>query len=1485
MAYNESFWGSAADPVSMPSSLKPMEDREEEEKDFGFFDYAGDIAAAPFRGIAGAVEGIAEIGNIIPGVDYDIAANLGLGESKTFVGGAIEGITEFATAFIPVAGWVGRGAKVAGMAGKAGKGVKLAGGLEKAAKLKGAKGWAARRSQEAIAGGIADFAVIQGHEARLSDLIEQFPGLQNPVTEFLQSDEDDPEIVGRLKAAVEGLGAGIVFDSFLLGMKALRKGKQAFNDGVAKGLSEEAADKKAAEAMDEVQRTEEPGVSAVSETAYHGTDGEPVGELLRGRPKGSDKGVFGDAVYLTSSPETAKFYGENVVEAGVNLKNPLVLSGDKVSAAERASKELGVTATPDWDGATQKNAEWSLEFTDRAKAQGYDGVVWTDPQGAKEFAVFDDVPLRETAPKTLDDAAGSGGKPRQLTTQDGFKFYELPDGRIVDDLDPDMVDMEYPAGALDRFMTETGATFADASPHSMTAHEFVLHKINQREVEGLRETLKAFDAEEAGESIESFLKSRPSTRNFVDEARAEHRQSVEFALSKGDPVPQRVLDEYPDLGKGSGGKPPEVPPGRAAGDGGDVPDPSGDVGAVQARREELDVEGVIDVQTGRLNLRGVAGEPKKIIRAVEDALSDQIDAELGDMSDAELIADNLESLADMMGISPEQLSREIGSDRSSVRAVNRRVLAYKKVIETMTDDRLKPALDAVKKAQQETGTVDAETLLRAEHELAAISEVITAMRGLRREQSQGLRIMKYSEVFFDVANAGDTADALARGRDALLEELGGREGLVKRIETITALLEHGGLDAALKGLKKQRGNKYLLMLNEGFINNILSGPKTLTTNFMGPMLVSMYRPLENALGGLLTGDAKIVRRSLREFTGLFSGWSDSLRMARMALANDELILDPTARQVDLPGSQRRAISAAGMEISENSGAGKILDVIGKALGLPTRALGGTDEFVKQLNYRSVVRADLTEQGIEKGLSGVQLAEFVDNGMDNIVINGAALTARNLDREATKMGLSGAEKTKFIAERIEASDPALAQRALDIAREVTFTRELSPDQSQFRKLSRKAQMAVNAHPGLRPFIPFIRTPVNLLSFAGERTVDQAMGLVRLLNPLSRTTPKEFKIAHGNRSRLMADLASEDPQRRAEAYGRTMAGLAFTATGVGLTATGNLTGGGPKDYKQRKLLEEAGWQPYSIKVGDDYYSYQRMDPFASMLGIFADISDINRYAPPEMQAEVENVGLNMAIAVARNIGSKTYLQGVMDLAGLMENPERFVGSTTRKFAGSMVPFSGLLGQGVQAVGGDESMREVRTMLDAMQAKIPFLSDGLDPQRNFMGEPSERYMALGGRWTDWWLPIVHSTTSSDPINREVAALGHTFSPPSSNRYNEDLRQIVSPSGQSAYDRWMELHQEVRIGGRSLNQAMNRLIRSAKYRRMSAEGFGDEKSPRVREINKLVSRYRAKAEAQMLREFPQVNTAKKNKMVTRRSLRTGQSADSIRASLFPLD
>ena len=92
--------------------------------------------------------------------------------------------------------------------------------------------------------------------------------------------------MGRLKAAVEGIGAGIVFDSFLLGMKALRKGKQAFNDGVAEGLSEEAAGKNAVDAANGVYGTEE--VSQVARS-LNVSDDQAVGVLGLADAMGLDR--------------------------------------------------------------------------------------------------------------------------------------------------------------------------------------------------------------------------------------------------------------------------------------------------------------------------------------------------------------------------------------------------------------------------------------------------------------------------------------------------------------------------------------------------------------------------------------------------------------------------------------------------------------------------------------------------------------------------------------------------------------------------------------------------------------------------------------------------------------------------------------------------------------------------------------------------------------------------------------------------------------------------------------------------------------------------------------------------------------------------------------------------------------------------------------------------------------------------------------------
>ncbi len=116
--------------------VQPIPEQEEEKPNF----IADTLMGVP-RGIEGAVQSVYDLadfatGDILP--DYDTRF---LGRSKTFGGTMTEGITQFLTGFIPVAGQVSKIGKLSKL-NKAGKRV---------LNLKGA----------ATAGAVADFTMFQ----------------------------------------------------------------------------------------------------------------------------------------------------------------------------------------------------------------------------------------------------------------------------------------------------------------------------------------------------------------------------------------------------------------------------------------------------------------------------------------------------------------------------------------------------------------------------------------------------------------------------------------------------------------------------------------------------------------------------------------------------------------------------------------------------------------------------------------------------------------------------------------------------------------------------------------------------------------------------------------------------------------------------------------------------------------------------------------------------------------------------------------------------------------------------------------------------------------------------------------------------------------------------------------------------------------------------------------------------------------------------
>lgn len=77
-------------------------------------------------------------------------------------------------------------------------------------------------------GAIADFTVFDPQEERLSNLVNEYPSLKNPISNYLAADPSDSNAEGRFKNALEGLALGGLTDTAIVGLgKGLSLFKQA----------------------------------------------------------------------------------------------------------------------------------------------------------------------------------------------------------------------------------------------------------------------------------------------------------------------------------------------------------------------------------------------------------------------------------------------------------------------------------------------------------------------------------------------------------------------------------------------------------------------------------------------------------------------------------------------------------------------------------------------------------------------------------------------------------------------------------------------------------------------------------------------------------------------------------------------------------------------------------------------------------------------------------------------------------------------------------------------------------------------------------------------------------------------------------------------------------------------------------------------------------------------------------------------------------
>ena len=678
-----------------------------------------------------------------------------------------------------------------------------------------------------------------------------------------------------------------------------------------------------------------------------------------------------------------------------------------------------------------------------------------------------------------------------------------------------------------------------------------------------------------------------------------------------------------------------------------------------------------------------------------------------------------------------------------------------------------------------------------------------------------------------------------------------------------------GLKAQNELAKQTKGSKLMDITREVWVNSLLSAPTTQFVNLIGSQMTHILRNLERTVGSIAQGDFRRAYATMR-YSFSANAVADAFMMANKAFATKEGVLTPNSRAFDDRNFNREAIRAEGDDAFSTA-----WNFLGATVRLPGRGLVWGDEIYKQLNYRTYLQTELAIQGMQRKLTGDNLAKYIKGGLDAYLHKGRSFNESNILKEANiaadKAGMKFAERDEFIENYLDSNNTdftmpdgsvvarkdraALAEKALDFAKQNTHTQD--SENSIVRGLSKMAA----ENPSLTFVVPFVRTPTNLLSFGIMRS---PFGI-----PLEvlKLRQKDYRMKYIKGS----------PAEKAEIYGRLSTAVATTAGLIWMFQSGQanefITGYGPKDKATRKAWE-MNKQQYSVKIGDKWVSYNRLDPVATMLGIIADIREAQDYNDFEDDDLSTLFGV-LALSLANNVTNKSYVQGIDNLFNFLKEPQNNAQKFFGSIAGGFVP--NIINQGMNFEENRE-LKETRTLLDYMMKRFPGTADKLPPRRNFLGEVET--IETSGGLSGFLNPLYMKDISTDVVDMEFSNLGRGFSNPSFYARDGvkelDMREYYGEDGQQAYDRMLELVGTNKINGRTLRQNLSRMFKDPRYQALPDTDMKADtgtESPKIREIRKLMRAYRSVAKRQVLKEYPELNQRYQQALRDSRSYSTPQN------------
>ena len=554
---------------------------------------------------------------------------------------------------------------------------------------------------------------------------------------------------------------------------------------------------------------------------------------------------------------------------------------------------------------------------------------------------------------------------------------------------------------------------------------------------------------------------------------------------------------------------------------------------------------------------------------------------------------------------------------------------------------------------------------------------------------------------------------LADGMDVVFgdEKLAQMAERADGFEAVAEMLNRGELDEALQLIDKiaaqidmmedprqiagtiSRWKSNWNSWDEVWINGLLSSTGTFVTNAVGAAWVVMRPMLQSGFaktiaasgigGPRFTKEANLAAAEAgAQLAAMQSSFMDAAMLGWQAFKSEQSIYRDTAQKIT--ASNLRTNNPLFGKIPAGEEIDRAINVVGELVRLPSRGMLGMDEFAKTIALRGEVAAAGVYRGVRQGVDPTnykQLQKYVDKEIrmafdvdagslkQRYRFNPAGQTEADIKAEQYMLNLNAATmdpKTgaggRNVQQRME---QAVFQEENKYAKGInTFV-----NNSPFR-------------PVLKPFIPFVQTPANILT---QGIVDST-GAGAVWKAFTIAKKEGF-----DRTKTFNAIQQEllkDPSTSARIGGQIAFMTLVGGATYGLATSGVITGGGPGQWatgRNARLAQQAWEQnnvPYSIGFpGGPRIPLAKLgEPFAVGLRIIADIGFYSGYMERTDQDFVWAQAIGMMSA---GLFEASYLQGLDDLFTLLRaggegNLDYEAGRAAQNFFATQMPFGSLLAQ---------------------------------------------------------------------------------------------------------------------------------------------------------------------------------------------------------------